>query len=158
MSSFLYRLASGFTSHFHWRNSLLRFQVPASTKHAIFASTTAVLVSFIQMKYENKSFTPFDTHPKTMNASIFNLLLYCVSSIAEANTFNNGAVTVDDTYVVLVCGHISDITALLVVALLASVVLPVPLKWFGFIVLVYIMVRVFFWLLPIGYLKQLVSL
>lgn len=92
-----------------------------------------------------------------MNASIFNLLLYCVSSIAEANTLNNGAVTVDDTYVVPVCGHISDLSAALVVALLASIVLPVLRKWFGFIVFMYIMVRVLFWLLPIGDLKRLVS-
>ena len=91
LSSFFYRLANGFTLspplhvHFHWIRSSLPCTAPASTKHTIFASTIiAVLLCFIQMKYENKNFSPFDTHPKTMNASILNLLIYCISSMAEA--------------------------------------------------------------------------
>ena len=150
MSSFFYRLANGFTSslplHFHWIRSSLPSPVPASTRHAIFASTIAVLLCFIQMKYENKNFTPFDTHPKTMNVSIFSLLLYCISSMAEA--------TLNRAIFVLVCGHNSDVLAALLVALLASIILPVPLRLLGYIVFMYIMVRVFLALLPIGWLKQ----
>ena len=54
------------------------------------------------------------------------------------------------------CGHISDLSAALLMALLASIILPVQLRWFGYIVFMYIMVRVFLGSVPIGWLKQLV--
>jgi hypothetical protein len=121
-------------------SSSLPTPLSAVTRHTIFAFVTPIFVSFVQIKYENKYLTPFDTHPIAINASILNFLIYCISSIAETKL--NPAV--DDNIYILVCGHISDLSAALVVTLLASIIFPVSLRWFTYIAYMLLLVRVFF--------------
>ena len=86
-------------------------------------------------KYLNKGLiNPYDTHPITIYASISNLLLYFISSIVEARLNHS----VDNIFV-LVCGHICDLSAALVLTLLASIVFPIPLRWFAYIALVFVL-------------------
>ena len=127
LPSFLYPQSSSFSP------------LPADKRHTIFAFMIPVFVSFIDLKHLNKSSNPYDTYPSTINASIFILLLYCISSIVEAKI--NRAL--DNTYV-LVCGHISDLSAILVLTLLASIVFPFPLRLFTYIVFLFELVRVLF--------------
>ena len=49
----------------------------------------------------------------------------------------------DNTYV-LVCGHISDLSVILVLTLLASIVFPFPMRMFTYIVFLFELVRVLF--------------
>ena len=107
--------------------------LPTATRHAIFASMIPLfMTSFIQLKYLNRGLiNPCDTHPITIYASMSTLLLYFISSIVEAKLNHS----VDNIYV-LVCGHICDLSAALLVTLLASIVFPIPLRWFTYIALV----------------------
>ncbi|KAF8020576.1 hypothetical protein BT93_G1111 [Corymbia citriodora subsp. variegata] len=49
--------------------------------HTILTFIVPVLINFIEIKYQGKSVSPFDTHPITIFLSIFNLLLYCSLSL-----------------------------------------------------------------------------
>lgn len=42
-----------------------------STRQAVFAFVVTVLLSFVQVKYQGKDQSPFETHPKAIFASIF---------------------------------------------------------------------------------------
>ncbi|KAI6677699.1 hypothetical protein NL676_038495 [Syzygium grande] len=48
-----------------------------SSTHAIFAFVVSVLGTFVEVKYQGKPDSPFDTHPITIFLTIFTLLLYC---------------------------------------------------------------------------------
>ncbi|KAL3730741.1 hypothetical protein ACJRO7_027724 [Eucalyptus globulus] len=56
--------------HDQWRNI-----------HTILIFIVPILINFIEMKYQGKPNSPFDTHPITIFLSIFNLLLYCSLSL-----------------------------------------------------------------------------
>lgn len=103
------------------KSSLPTILSPA--RHAIFAFMISELLSFVQMAYQNKDFTPYDTHPVAIYTSICALFLYGISSIAEA-TLDPVVSEVD----VLLSGYISDFSASLGMAFLASIVFPVPLR------------------------------
>ena len=141
----LYPTTNGGTSllplNLHQRSSSsLPTPLPAITRHTIFAFMTSAFLAFLQIKFENKDHTPFDTHPIAINASILNFLIYCISSIAESVLVNPA---IDSVYV-LVFGHISDLSAALVVTLLSSLIFPVPLRWFTYIAYMFLLVRTFF--------------
>ncbi|KAH7863102.1 hypothetical protein Vadar_013371 [Vaccinium darrowii] len=38
-----------------------------------------VLVNFLQLQYQGKDFSPFETHPKTMGFAVASLFLYCLT-------------------------------------------------------------------------------
>ena len=144
----LYPTTNGGTSllplNLHQRNSSsLPKPLPAITRHTIFAFMTPAFLAFVQIKFENKDHTPFDTHPIAINASILNFLFYCISSIAESELVNHA---IDSVYVP-VFGHIIDHSAALVVTLLSSIIFPVPLRWFTYIAYMFLLVRTFFNLL-----------
>ena len=124
--------------HLHQR-STLPCPIPVLIRVAIFTTMIGVLVPFIAMKYENKTFTPFDTHPKTTNALIFNVFVFGISFIVEA-TIMNGAV---DSIFVLVAGHISDLSLAFEAALVSSIILPVSVVWLSYSVFIYLLVRLF---------------
>lgn len=144
----LYPTTNGGTSllplNLHQRSSsLLPTPLPAITRHTIFAFMTSAFLAFLQIKFENKDHTPFDTHPMAINASILNFLIYCISSMAESVLVNHA---IDRVYV-LVFRHISDLSAALVVTLLSSLIFPVPLRWFTYIAYMFLLLRTFFNLL-----------
>ncbi|KAL3497529.1 hypothetical protein ACH5RR_040261 [Cinchona calisaya] len=54
------------------------------SSHSIFTFIAEVLVNFLQLKYQNKNDSPFETHPKTMYFAITSLLLYCLAYDAKS--------------------------------------------------------------------------
>ncbi|KAL3497527.1 hypothetical protein ACH5RR_040259 [Cinchona calisaya] len=50
-----------------------------SSRHAIFAFLVTLLLNFLQVKYQGKAESPFETHPKTMLVAIVTLFIYCLS-------------------------------------------------------------------------------
>ncbi|CAI9095730.1 OLC1v1031726C1 [Oldenlandia corymbosa var. corymbosa] len=54
-----------------------------TSRQAIFAFITAVVVSFLQLMYQGKGESPFKTRPKTIWAAIASLFLYCLSHDAK---------------------------------------------------------------------------
>ncbi|KAL3499630.1 hypothetical protein ACH5RR_038723 [Cinchona calisaya] len=54
-----------------------------SSRLAIFAFVVTVLLGFIQVKYQGKDHSPFETHPKTIFVAISCLLVYFLSCDAK---------------------------------------------------------------------------
>lgn len=54
-----------------------------SSRHVILVFIVPILVNLIEVKFEGKSYSPFETHPKTMMVAIVSLLLYCLTYGAE---------------------------------------------------------------------------
>ncbi|KAL3497534.1 hypothetical protein ACH5RR_040266 [Cinchona calisaya] len=50
-----------------------------SSSQAILAFIATVLLNFLQIKFQAKDQSPFETHPKTIFVAISSLLLYCLS-------------------------------------------------------------------------------
>ncbi|KAL7182719.1 hypothetical protein ACSBR1_041411 [Camellia fascicularis] len=50
--------------------------------HAVLAFIVPVFLTFLQIKYQGKDISPFDTYPKSMGVSIVSLLLYCPACYA----------------------------------------------------------------------------
>ncbi|KAL3497525.1 hypothetical protein ACH5RR_040257 [Cinchona calisaya] len=56
----------------------------SKSRHSILTFTAAVLVKFLELKYQNKNESPFETHPKTMYFAIASALLYCFAYDAKS--------------------------------------------------------------------------
>ncbi|KAL3497531.1 hypothetical protein ACH5RR_040263 [Cinchona calisaya] len=54
-----------------------------SSRHAIFIFLVSLLLNFLQIKYQGKAESPFETHPKAMFVAIVTLFLYCLSYDAK---------------------------------------------------------------------------
>uniref|UniRef100_A0A5B7CCL4 Uncharacterized protein n=1 Tax=Davidia involucrata TaxID=16924 RepID=A0A5B7CCL4_DAVIN len=91
------RTRSTLFPHSLWRNFLGQFNVAfisircyfsqeqsaSNSCHTIFAFILQLLLKFIELKYQGKDNSPFDTHPKTMSVAITSLLMYCLAFDAE---------------------------------------------------------------------------
>lgn len=55
----------------------------SSHHHSTLAFIIQVLVNLIQVKYQGKPQSPFDTHPITTSIAIFSLLLYCFLALLD---------------------------------------------------------------------------
>ena len=109
--------------------------LPTDTRFKICAVVIPIFFSLLSLKHLDMDFNPYATHPKTMRAFIYVSIVFFVSSIAEAK-FN---CAVDSIYG-FVCGHISDLSAVLAVILLAFMGFPVPLTWFDYIAIIFILI------------------
>lgn len=58
-------------------------KMSVSSRQAIFAFIIGVLLNFLQVKYQGKDESPFETHPTTMFVAIASLLVYCLSYDAK---------------------------------------------------------------------------
>ena len=144
MFSFLYRSAHGSISSLPSQQlrSSLPSPLPHDTRLKIFAFVIPLFVSFIPLKYLNTNFNPHASHPSTVKAFIYSLIVFFVSSIAEAK-FNLAA----DNIYGLVRGHISEFAAILAVMLIASMGFPAPLTWFDYIAFLFVLMCAFLILL-----------
>ena len=55
-----------------------------NSRHAIQAFLVSALLDLLQLKYQGKSASPFETHPITMWVAIASLLLYCLALAYDA--------------------------------------------------------------------------
>lgn len=55
----------------------------SSSRHSILTFSAAALVNFLELKYQGKNESPFETHPRTMFLAIASLLLYCLAYDAK---------------------------------------------------------------------------
>ena len=115
--------------------------LPVDKRHTIFVFMILVFVSFIDLKCLNKSFDPYDTYPLTIDTSI--LPCFFTVSLQQLKPRSTVLCALDNTYG-LVCGHISDLSVILVLTLLASIVFPFPMRMFTYIVFLFELVRVLF--------------
>ncbi|KAL3497521.1 hypothetical protein ACH5RR_040253 [Cinchona calisaya] len=69
---------------FHFPRQPLHHHQISSSRHSVLTFIAAVLVNFLQLKYQNKNETPFETHPKTMYFAVTTLLLYCLAYDAKS--------------------------------------------------------------------------
>ncbi|KAL3532452.1 hypothetical protein ACH5RR_005973 [Cinchona calisaya] len=57
--------------------------------HAAFAFTIIVILSFLQVKYQGKDKTPFESHPRTIAVASTSLLIYCLAYGIEQRLSSN---------------------------------------------------------------------
>ena len=61
------------------RNHFHHEQLMPNSFHAIFAFINPVVLNLLELRYQGKPITPFDTHPITMMVGISCLLAYCLA-------------------------------------------------------------------------------
>ncbi|KAL3499721.1 hypothetical protein ACH5RR_038814 [Cinchona calisaya] len=57
--------------------------------HAAFAFTIIAILGFLQVKYQGKDKTPFDSHPRTIAVANTSLLIYCLAYGIEQRLSSN---------------------------------------------------------------------
>ncbi|GFZ02095.1 hypothetical protein Acr_15g0007040 [Actinidia rufa] len=57
-------------------NILQQQHIPIS-RNTFLALFVPVILNFLELKYQGKDFSPFQTHPKMMRVAVVSLLLYC---------------------------------------------------------------------------------
>lgn len=75
--SMSYHFSQFYQYHYHHHPT-------SSSRHSILTFTAAALVDFLQLKYQGKNESPFETHPRTMFLAIASLLLYCLAYDAKS--------------------------------------------------------------------------
>ena len=70
------------------RNHFQHAQLMPNSSHAIlFTLISPVVLNLLELWYQGKAVTPFDTHPKTMSFGIACFLAYCLAYGFELNCF-----------------------------------------------------------------------
>ncbi|KAL3497532.1 hypothetical protein ACH5RR_040264 [Cinchona calisaya] len=69
------------TRNYHFPQNIQ--DIIAASRQAVFAFLVSALLNFLQIKYQGKAESPFETHPKAMFVAILTLLLYCLSYDAK---------------------------------------------------------------------------
>ncbi|GFZ02096.1 hypothetical protein Acr_15g0007050 [Actinidia rufa] len=59
------------------RYNILQQQYIHISRNMFLALFIPVILNFLELKYQGKDFSPFQTHPKTMRVAVVSLLLYC---------------------------------------------------------------------------------
>ncbi|KAL3499656.1 hypothetical protein ACH5RR_038749 [Cinchona calisaya] len=74
--------------------TMRHFHVPQphdtlSRSQAIFALIVTLLLNFLQLKYQGKDQSPFETHPKIAVLAVVSLILYCILCNAKLRISGN---------------------------------------------------------------------
>jgi hypothetical protein len=102
-----------------------------SSRHAILVFIVPILINLIEVKFEGKHYSPFETHPKTIMVAIVSLLLYCLAYGAELG-FSPQSPTSKVARVL--CSSFMTFFGSLSLASLASILLPDCLQFVLYIV------------------------
>ncbi|KAI8531922.1 hypothetical protein RHMOL_Rhmol11G0173500 [Rhododendron molle] len=115
-------------------------RISSAEWHALVLAKLGLLLNLIQIMYQNRSDSPFQTHPATMAISLAAL---CISGFATAALLNSKAVKVEEeeeqqaTGHFLNCHRILDmlvlISGIVTLSCLVSVFVPDGLGWIVFV-------------------------
>ncbi|KAL3499638.1 hypothetical protein ACH5RR_038731 [Cinchona calisaya] len=95
-----------------------------SRRQAIFAFIVPVSLSFLQIKYQGKDESPFETHPQTVVFSISSLLISCVSFDVRSRISTN--LRSSSNYYYYFFHSITVIFGLLCLTSIVSILVPEP--------------------------------
>ncbi|KAL3499654.1 hypothetical protein ACH5RR_038747 [Cinchona calisaya] len=75
-------------------NTVTHYDIPQpqdtlSRSQAIFVLIVTVLLNFLQLKYQGKDQSPFETHPKIALLAVVSLILYCILCNAKLRISGN---------------------------------------------------------------------
>lgn len=111
------------------RNYLSQQPLESKCIHVIFVFIVPLLAQLLEVKYEGKAASPFETHPKTMLFFILCLLAYCVVYGIELR-FSSASQSSIYAHAMVLFGSLS-------LASIASIFFPDSVRWVLY--LVYIM-------------------
>ncbi|KAL7184721.1 hypothetical protein ACSBR2_026797 [Camellia fascicularis] len=66
------------TAHSYYYLSQRQSTSSSASWRIVLAFMVPVFLTFLQIKYQGKNISPFDTYPKSLGVSIASLLLYCL--------------------------------------------------------------------------------
>lgn len=144
--------------HQQWRHFFSRGQLPlnvsfnilrcnfaqqtlltSTSRHTIFVFIIPILVNFIEVKYQGKSISPFETHPVTTMVAITSLLIYYLAYGAEQTFYSS-------TYAYIFC-WLMTFSGSLSLASLASILFPESMRF---------VLYIFYILLSVGELHGII--
>ncbi|KAB1203420.1 hypothetical protein CJ030_MR8G000578 [Morella rubra] len=100
-------------------------------RHAILVFIIPILINFIELKFEGKPYSPFETHPITTMVAVTSLLVYCLAYGADL-TFSPGQRP--SSRCALVLRSLIGLFGSLSLASLASILFPASLQSVPYIV------------------------
>lgn len=80
--------------------------------HVVYAILITTLIGFIQIMYQNKSLTPFETHPTTIKAFFFTFYVYCSALVAKSTLTHLTSYSQILIHINLIAGVISSLSLL----------------------------------------------
>lgn len=83
-----------------------------SVCHAVYAFLITTLIGFIQIMYQNKSLTPFETHPTTIKTFFFTFYVYCSTLVAKIALTHLTSYSQILIHINLIAGVISSLSLL----------------------------------------------
>ena len=92
--------------------------ISSTTPHVVYAFLVATLIELLQMKYQNKSVSPFETHHTNMTSFVITLYTYCLAMVGK-DIFKD-----DGGNYTKILGHVILISQALSSVSLATIFLP----------------------------------
>ena len=96
--------------------------ISSTMPHVVYAFLVATLIGLLQMKYQNKSVSPFETHSTNMTSFVLTLCAYCLAMVGKNIHKNHGG-----NYTKIL-GHVILISQTLSSVSLATIFLPLSLS------------------------------
>ncbi|CAI9095633.1 OLC1v1031622C1 [Oldenlandia corymbosa var. corymbosa] len=75
--------------YFFQRDQQINLPGPDLLPHAAFAFAIFLILGFLQLKYQGKEKSPFESHPTAMSVAVISLLLYCFANGIEQRLSSN---------------------------------------------------------------------
>ncbi|KAL6985984.1 hypothetical protein U1Q18_019353 [Sarracenia purpurea var. burkii] len=88
---------------------------PSSPPSSVYTTLVPVLLTFLGLKYQGKTSTPFDTHPITMLVIISSFILYCYST--HSKPISRGSVLIGSVCVICLVSVLFENSTCLVLVL-----------------------------------------
>ncbi|KAF7139283.1 hypothetical protein RHSIM_Rhsim07G0031400 [Rhododendron simsii] len=108
---------------FFYDSARMQGNISSTTCDVVYAFFVTTLIGLLQVKYQNKNASPFETHPTTMRTFVITMWTYSLATAGKSVTKKYGA---NCCYKIF--GHVSIISGALSSVSLAAVFLPSSLN------------------------------